>query len=83
MLRIAEGAGGGLERNERHAGDVALLWLGLDDPERGGRPTETSRPAPLRPVSLRSRRYASDAIHAVTIFWNGTSFMNRTKISSF
>ena len=27
---IAEGAGGGLERDERHAGDVALLGLGLD-----------------------------------------------------
>jgi hypothetical protein len=29
-LRIAEGAGRGLERNERHARDVALLGLGLE-----------------------------------------------------
>ena len=33
--------------------------------------------------SLLSRRYASDAIQAVTRFWKGSSFMNRTKISSF
>ena len=32
---------------------------------------------------LRSRRYASDAIQAVTILWKDPSFMNRTKISSF
>ena len=32
-----------------------------------------SRPAAS--ASLRSRRYASEAIHAVTTFWNGPSFM--------
>ena len=34
-------------------------------------------------TSPRSRRYASAAIQAVTTFWNGASFMYRTKISSF
>ena len=39
--------------------------------------------APASPEPARSRRYASDAIHDVTIFWKGMSFMNLTKISSF
>jgi hypothetical protein len=81
MLRIAEGACGGLERHERNARVVAPFGLPLDDAQ------STRQSAAGRGAGIRSRdpqgRYASDAIHALTTPRNGTSFMYRTKISSF
>lgn len=41
----------------------------------GGGSARGTLSRPAASVSLRSRRYASEAIHAVTIFWNGRSFM--------